>query len=180
MRNIERRMRILEAKFPEPVEPSELEQLLPFMSLMEKLRIYHGWKWGLLGTPDFERDAQVILSRAMQRHEAGWSRDDIDELNDREHTKRDGQWHLQQAFAERHPGSNPDPQRFDTLDLEPEEIDQLAAAVRNTTDVADLIEVESLIELLRIDGRKTSTEAFAVIMIEGQLPESPRPMALPN
>lgn len=176
VRRLERRVASLEGRFPPQERTSWLVPLLPYMTLLERTRLWRGYALGLVNEETFQRDAAIILEAAQARQQQGWCQSVMDGLNQEERLKSEHLWALVMAIRRRHPGFYPDVDRFDVLDLSLEEIDLLTEAVSQSSNRDDLMYVEHLIRRLRIDGRKATRERFAAIVFDAALPEATVPL----
>lgn len=172
-RNLEHRLRKLEAQFPPPREKSELSELIPFMSLLERFRLLEGWKYGLWEEDDFREAAHRVIAAASERRDQGWNEADLENLRKLDQSKEDQRWELQRAISKKHLNFYPDVYRFDVADFLLEEIQELVSIVSRASQPSDLSNAAHLIAKLRIDGRSVTVEDFAAIVFEARLGQTP-------
>jgi hypothetical protein len=184
MPQLQTRLRRLEAALPEPQPKSELAELVPYLFGYELHRLYNitvracEQGGGRLASDEDAVDVERLLNLALQRQCEGWQLNRIDprvqELERIDTSKRMAVWQLIFSLRRRHTSQFftelSDCDTCDLLDLEPEEIFELAQLVGRARSPEDLKEHAAIAARVRLRGKAITPAEFERLVFEGVLP----------
>jgi hypothetical protein len=164
------RLQRLEKRVPERQKPSANWSLL---TMSELLRLCDAWERQTLTQEEFARWVHV----AHDREAAGMTPQEVpDRLGALEKERNGGRVSLEAAVAKR---LGVDLyrhfyERFDTIDLNSEEVERLRVAIETANTIAELNPLAELISRLWFNSKPMTIESFADLILEGNVPNSPR------
>jgi hypothetical protein len=174
-----RRLRRLEARAPEPSEPSDWAPILRCLSHYELCLVRSALPdkgGGRPATPQGEADLLRMYARGLERQQAGWLPNDRrrEELDKIDKAKNWALWHLILGLRAHHPEksftelSNCD--YCNPVDLELAELEAFVKLVRATRDPADILPHAAVMTRLRIAGQPANQEQIEDLVLRGSLP----------
>jgi hypothetical protein len=136
--------------------------------------------WCLLTHPECERLLDAFesgtlteeafaywVTTARKRQTAGLTEADV---HKRFAAQKEGRSALESALSKRHGLTYDDTDRFDTLDLAPEEVKTLSHLIAHAQTIDELRSVADMIGRCWFDSSPCSVESFAAMVLRGECP----------
>jgi hypothetical protein len=164
------RLQRLEKQVPERHKPSANWSLL---TMSELLRVRDAWERETLTQEEFARWHRV----AHEREAAGMTPEDVRSRFDALEGERTGGSMCLEAAASKRLGVDLYRhfyERFDTIDLNSEEVERLRVAIETATTIAELNPLAALISRLWFNSKPMTIESFAALILDGNVPNEPR------
>jgi hypothetical protein len=117
-------------------------------------------------------EIEHLVKTAFDRKSAGWTRADVEKLNEIDKKVCWQLWHLVLAIGRRH--RQPDYDRFDAYDMTAEEVIHLARLAANAMTAEEFLPLAPVIQKLRLDSRSMTLKDFEFLVLNGDLPSIPK------
>ena len=148
----------------------QLEADVNHLGRLEMARFCEAFRASQRGEPRFE-ELTKLIDRSRARQERGWTQVDRDALEEQDRGKEQALHRIRQALWRRH--KVPYVHHFDVVDLNEDEVKQLAEAAESATCARHLDAVADVVGRLRFDGRVMDMATFEALVIRGEIAAQP-------